>query len=308
MSQSGNASGALGIFRPAHLGCPVCNTDPKRHTAYATSAHEKLADDRYKGYGCGHEFALFEALRAGCHETFGILATFSHWQWFKEETVVVGRLAQISVPVPSGVKLFAAFLTPHTPADGPQIHYLPRVVDLNNSELLISTTGATTTPPEMLGKEMRLMVGVYGHSPSESSGWARLLYESLTDFSEHKYSMAIFKLATSLEIACDRTFETYLERKGVPVSLVQRLLRSGRNWEVRMGRLGDITPTFLEANELEAFQTASKTFLETVRVHRNAFAHDDPDKLDHKDASEAFATCFPILWGVERILVGKGLD
>ena len=197
----------LGIFRPTYLSCPVCNTDPGSYSFYAVSAHKRLTIDRYKGYGCGHEFTLFEALRTCCRDVFGILGTFSHWQWSKEESIVVGRISKISVPMPSDVKLFAAFLMPHTPADGPQILYLPRVLDLDGPELFISATGLTNTPPEMLGKEMRLGVALYGYSQGESRGWTRLLYESLTDFSERRYSLAVFKLATSLEIACERMLD-----------------------------------------------------------------------------------------------------
>lgn len=291
-----------GIFRPTHLGCPVCNQETKHFTAYGISAYQSLANDRYKGYGCGHEFSLFDALLKRCHGTFGILSTFSHWQWNSEEAVIVGSLFKIPVPVPTDVTLFAAFLTPYSPLDGPQVGYLPRVLDMSGPELLISTTGTLGTPPEQLGTKMGLFVGVYGFLNPESRGWARLLYESLTDYSEHKYSLAIFKLATSLEIACEKTIEIYLKEKDVSSSLVQRLLKSGRNWDTRMGRLCDIAPNFLDASELEAFEKAGKDSVKTVRGHRNAFAHDDPVNPDHAAASEAFTTCFPLFWGIERIL------
>lgn len=294
---------ALGIFRPSYLGCPVCNTDRQRHTAFAVSAHQQLADGKLKGHCCGHEFTLFEALRAGCHETFGILATFSHWQWSKKATINVGRLSKIPVPTPATIKLFAAFLTPY----GSQLFYLPHVLDLNGPELLISTTATTSTPPEMLGKEMCLTVSVYGYNPSESRGWVRLLYESLTDYSEHRYAMAVFKLATSVEIACDRTLEIYLGDKLVQPSLIQHLLNSSRNWHARMNRVRDLASFFLQHDELEAFQEAATKFLETVRKYRNAFAHDDPDVLDHDQASDAFEICFPLFWGIERIIEKIGL-
>jgi len=291
-----------GIFQPTHLGCPVCNQETNHHIAYGISAYQSLAKERYKGYKCGHEFSLFDALRKGCHGTFGILSTFSHWQWSSEEAVIVGRLFKIPVPVPSDVTLFAAFLTPYTPSNGPQVHYIPRVLDLSGPELLISTTGSLVTPSEQLGTEMRLFVGVYGFRQSESRGWARLFYESLTDYSEHKYGLAIFKLATSLEIACEKTIEIYLKKKDVSSSLVQRLLKSGRNWDTRMGRLSDIAPIFLEPSEWEAFEKATKDSVMTVRSYRNAFAHDDPVTANYTDASEAFTTCFPLFWGIERIL------
>ncbi len=292
----------FGIFDPPYLGCPTCNADPKRHTGYAVSAHTRVTRETYRGCGCGHEFSLFEALKTGCHGTFGILGTFSHWQWSTETAVTVGRLSTISVPVPSGIRLFATFLTPYTPADGPQVRYIPKTLDTKGGELLISATAFGTTPIEMLGTEMRLSVGVYGCRESESRGWTRLLYESLGDYSEHRYTMAVFKLATSLEIACDRSLEVYLNGKSIPPSLTRRMLNSGRNWHTRLGRVREILPTLLTKNELDAFDEAAKVYLDTVRTHRNAFAHDDPDSLDHGTASKAFKTSFPILWAIERIV------
>ena len=291
----------MGIFRPTHLGCPICNQDPSRHSTYSIGAHKKLPGDCYEGHVCGHEFSLFDALYKGCHDTFGILSTFSHWQWSSEEAVIVGRLFKIPVPVPGDVTLFAAFLTPYTPSDGPQVHYIPRVLDLSGPELLISTAGSLTTPSEQLGIEMRLFVGVYGFSKPESRGWVRLLYESLTDYSEQKHSLAIFKLATSLEIACEKAIEMYLKKKDVSLSLVQRFLKSGRNWDGRIGRLCDIAPSFLGSSELAALETAVKDSASKVRSYRNAFAHDDPVTVDYYASSEAFKACFPIFWGIERI-------
>ena len=91
------------------LGCPVCNQDPNHHSGYGISAFKRLTENRYKGHVCGHEVGLFEALQRGCHGTFGILGTFSHWHWTSEREVVVGRLFKIPVPIPADVNLFAAF-------------------------------------------------------------------------------------------------------------------------------------------------------------------------------------------------------
>lgn len=293
------------IFQPTFLGCPVCNEDPKRHSACAISAHEKLAEDRYKGHGCGHEFRLFEALCKGCLGLFGILNTFSHWHWYSEEVIVVGRLFKIPVPIPADITLFAASLAQYTPSNGPQVGYLPRVLDMSGPELLLSTVGSLGTTPEQLGSEMRLFVGVYGSRMSETRGWVRLLYESLTDYSEKRHSIAIFKLATSLEIACEKTIEVYLGRKGVAPSLIQRLLQSGRSWDARLRRLRDIAPIYLEPVELEALERSAKDSVKTIRAYRNAFAHDDPTTADYRAAEEAFKTSFPLLWGIDRILTAS---
>jgi hypothetical protein len=292
------------IFQPTFLGCPICNKDMNRHSGYRTSAHEKLAEDRYKGCGCGHEFRLFEALYKGCHGLFGILNTFSHWYWYSEEAIVVGRLFKVPVPIPVDINLFAAFLTPYTPSGGPQTHYIPRVLDMGGPELLISTAGSVETPSEQLGAEMRLFVGVYGYRKPDFRGWVRLLYESLGDYSEKNHGIAIFKLATSLEIACNNAVETYLNGKGVSPRLGQRLLRSGRSWDTRLGRLCDIAATYLGPVELEAFEKSAKNSVKTIRDYRNAFAHDDPTTADYKAATEAFVTAFPIVWAIERTLIG----
>lgn len=261
-----------------------------------------MAEDRYEGYVCGHEFSLFEALRQGCHGTFGILSTFSHWQWVSEEAVVVGRLFKIPIPIPSSINLFAAFLTPYTPSGGPQVQYIPRVLDMSGPELFISTAGSLETPSEQLGEEMRLFVGVYGYRKPDSRGWVRLLYERLGDYSEKNHSTAIFKLATSLEIACENAVETYLNGKAVAPNLVNRLSRSGRSWDARLGRLSDIVPAFLGPLEMEAFQKAATDSKKSIRNYRNSFAHDDPIMPDYRAAAEAFKTAFPLFWGIDRIL------
>ena len=290
------------IFQPIHLGCPVCNKDPKRHSLYGISAHKKVAEDWYEGYACGHQFSLFEALQQGCHGTFGILNTFSHWLWTSEEAVVVGRLFKIPIPVPSGINLFAAFLTPYAPPDGPQVHYIAKVLDKGGSELLISTAGSLETPSEQLGDEMRLFVGAYGYRRPDSRGWVRLLYESLGDYSEKNHGTAIFKLATSLEIACENAVEAYLKGKAVAPNLVDRLSRSGRSWDARLGRLSEVVPAFLSTLEMEAFQKAASDSIKSIRKYRNSFAHDDPITPDYHAADEAFKTAFPLFWGIDRIL------
>lgn len=294
----------LRIFQPTHIGCPVCNQDPNSHSSCGISAYKRLVEDRYKGHLCEHEFSLFEALQRGCQGTFGILSTFSHWQWHSEKEVVVGRLFKIPVPIPADIDLFAAFLTPYTPLDGPQVGYIPRVLDMSGPELLISTAGTLGTLPEQLGTEMCLNVAVYGSRKPESRGWMRLLYESLRDYSEHNWSIAIFKLATSLEIACEKTVEAYLNEQGVATPLIQRLSRSGRSWEARLGRLSDIAPAFLGSLEVDAFEKSVKCSVKTIRSYRNSFAHDDPVTADYYAASEAFKTSFPLFWGMERILAG----
>ncbi|MGE0471813.1 MAG: hypothetical protein AB7L09_16320 [Nitrospira sp.] len=295
----------LSIFRPTHLGCPVCNKDSKRHSLYEILAHKKLTEDQYEGHLCRHKFSPFEALYRGCHGIFGVLNTFSHWQWSSEETVVVGSLLKLPVTIPADIKPFAAFLTPYTPSDGPQVHYVPQVLEMNGPELLISTAGSLGTPPEQLGTRMRLMVGIYGFCKPETRGWARLLYESLTEYSMHRYSVAIFKLATSLEIACERATEAYLASKGVGISLIQLILRDARNWPARLGRIREIVPVYLSPIELEAFEKSARLSEEKVRRYRNAFAHDDPATPDHRAAEEAFKTSFPLLWGIDRMLTAS---
>lgn len=290
------------IFQPTHLGCPVCNQDPNRHSTYSISAHKRLAGDSYKGHICGHEFTLFEALQRGCCGTFGILSTFSHWQWSSEREVVVGRLFKIPVPIPVDISLFAAFLTPYTPSDGPQVDYIPRVLDMRGAELLISAAGSLATPSEQLGTAMRLFIGVYGFRKPNSRGWMRLLYESLQDYSENKYSLAVFKLATSLEIACEKATEAYLNERVVSPSVIKRILRGTRGWDGRLGHLEDIAPIYLRLPELDAFKKAAKNSVKSIRDGRNAFAHDDPDTADHNVATQAFITSFPIFWLIERVL------
>lgn len=292
------------LFRPRRLGCPTCNTRPNSHSTLRLSAFEQLANDRFRGRQCGHEFTLFDALKRGCRGSFGILSTFAHWEWSDTHTVIVGRLATIAVPAPADVTVFAAFLSQYSNTDSDSAHVtcFSRVLELGGPELLISTAGPTTAPKEALGTEAELGVSVYGRRSDDLRSWVRLLYESLTDYSEHDYSLAVFKLCASLEIGCDKALEAYLHSKLVPIKMVTRFRSSGRNWDTRLSRLVDMSDDTLDSTEAREIAAACDEFKQTVRHYRNAFAHDDPAPLDHDRASNAFSTSFPLLWALEKIL------
>jgi hypothetical protein len=241
---------------------------------------------------------LFQALKNGCHGLFGILSTFAHWQANFEESVTVGRINTVNIRLPEGVVLFAAFLAPQ---GGPEVQYIAKVWGgIGGSELWILTSEIGHTSPVGLGTRTPLDVGVYGYQADSAAGWARLLYDSLADLSEQRYAMAVFKLATSVEILCERTFEKYLEGKTISAPVIRKLLRSGRSWDSKFGRIQELAPPYLDSDELVEFQAAGNEF-RTVRELRNSFAHDAPQAPAHADATNSFQVAFSLIWAMDRI-------
>lgn len=290
----------MAIFDPPFLGCPTCNPDPQRRSGYRTSAHTLIEEGLFRGYGCGHEFSLYQALRRECEGgVFGIINAFSHWQWGEEQSITVGRIHNFSLPIPEDIQPFAAFLTPATPDGGSSIPFFPKILVLGPTELAVTTSAVASTPAENLGGEMNLMIGVYGCRNKDASGWQSLLYESLTDFSEQRYALAIFKLATSAELLCDRVFELYMTGKGIPDHLTERI--SGRNWDARIGRVFEISEGYLSDDEVADLKDANGPFKSAVRERRNAYAHDAPEPLEHQEAANAFAAAFPLFWHLDHV-------
>lgn len=292
------------VFRPTYLGCPVCNTDPQRHFGSSIGAFQRLEDGGYRSVECGHDFTLFDALHKGCRGMFGVVGTFAHWSWTSNEELVVGRLSTIQVPVPSGFKSFAVFLTPEWPPNDQEYasNFRPDIVHMGESNLLISLVGLGNVPVEALGKRGKVCAAVYAYRANDFRGWMRLLYDGLTDFSSQQYALALFKLATSMEIGCDQVVRRYLERQGLRASMIDRLLRNSRSWSERFSRFREVSSEFLSERESEVLSKSSEVIDRTLRSHRNAFAHDDPVLPNHRQASEAFHASFPLIWAVDKVL------
>lgn len=243
---------------------------------------------------------MFSALRATCSDLYGILGTFSDWQWSKQTLLIAGQLNRIPIPTHPGVKIFATNVTPQ--GIPPRVPLLwARVIKLDDEELVVSAPVVANSPGANLGTNVAAFVSLSGHTTSEFHGWATLLFESLTDYSEMRVSLAVFKLATALQLATDRTLEMYLNSRSVDANLSRKLLKGTRQWHARIGGLSDLAEIVLDDEERAAFGTAAKGFLEEVRVQRNQFAHDHPDELTYDEATRAFETCFPLFWGIDRI-------
>lgn len=290
------------IFDPVFLGCPVCNSGKQSSSGYRTSAHTLIQKDLYRGYDCQHEFTLYEALKQECKVgVFGILNVFAHWQWSNEETITVGRIHNFTLPIPENIQPFSAFLTPSVPDGAEAIPFFPKVLVLGPTELAITTSAVANTPTKNIGGEMNLMIGIYGCRNKDASGWQTLLYESLTDFSEQRYALAIFKLATSAELLCDRVFELYMEKKGVTEGLTKRLLGAGRYWDARFSRTLEVCGDYLSADEMTELGSLRGPFQLAVRNFRNSFAHDTSEPPKHKDVVRAFEAAFPLFWHLDKV-------
>jgi hypothetical protein len=213
----------------------------------------------------------------------------------------LGQLEKIAPPIPPHIRILTAFLTGQGGGDPQSVFGVPQVVTIGDTEILLSTTAFLGAPTEHLGKRVRLNVSVYGVDKSETRGWTKLLYESLADLAERRYAIATFKLATSVEIACERAIERYVRQCGVPEGLTDKLMSGGKNWHARMARMREIAKSILQPQEFSIFLTAADQFLTQVRVLRNAFAHDQLQDLGSDDVKEAHRICFPILWCVDKV-------
>lgn len=283
------------------LGCPVCNDKPKQKSGYAFHAHKPLGGEKFKGYGCGHEFSLFEALRSDCRGFFGIIGVYAPWQWHDDMTITVGKLETLPVPVEEGIELFAGFLTPSALKDGTGVHYIPKFLNLTGPKILFSTVGVLTATAAELGTEMPLGAMVFGYPAAGAEPWKKILYEGLTDFSEQRAQPALFKLAQSLELYCDRLIYVYLTKKLVKEALTEQLFKSGRNWAARRDRILSIAPDYIGGTELEGFKKSMSGFYEKIRPLRNSYAHEGLGEIKMDIVKEAYELSFPILWGLERM-------
>lgn len=119
---------------------------------------------------------------------------FAHWSWVSTQTIKVGQFESIEVDVPKGIELFAAFLTPNSVEGKTPVPFLSKILELEQSKLLITTSATLNALDEHFGAEMPLTVMVYGNIKDDKP-WKRYLYESLRDFSEQQHTMSLFKLA-----------------------------------------------------------------------------------------------------------------
>jgi hypothetical protein len=259
-----------------------------------------VGERKFVGFQCEHEFTLFESLAKKIPSFFSILTTYTTWSWGGTVEIPVGMLHQIKIPFPRGQIPFAAFLTQFCPESGPQVMYLPKVVAFESEGILISTPAVLNTPADLLGIKMNLDVSVECYGPNESRTWALLFFDALRDFSEHKYEIALTKLVTSLEIACEISFEMLMMKNNLPSKLIERIQSDGRNWHSRLLRFEYSVNNLLEPLEYEYFIKGKQRFLNEVVKLRNGRTHQNDVSINHKDAVMAFSTCFPLLWAIER--------
>jgi len=157
------------------------------------------------------------------------------------------------------------------------------------------------SPDDHLGLSTNVDATVYCYEPYETRGWVKLLFDGLNDFSNKQFGLAVFKLVTALEIACESIFKKYLEEKNIPEKLAKRLLADGKNWHSRIEKLSNIAEITLIESEFFVFKKNSGEFLKDVRSLRNIFAHDSGVEITQTAAVNAFATSFPIIWSVDKI-------
>lgn len=284
------------IFNPSILGCPTCSPNG----GVGIQAHQKLPNQRFIGHLCGHEFSLFESLNGQTKSFFSVLQTYASWRWSDSLDIKIGMLSKISIPFPLGITPYAAFLT-STFNKPSSVTGLPKVIAFEQDGILISNSAYLNSPNNSLGLFSCVDAAVYCYKIDEKSSWKKLLFDGLHDFSNQQFGLAVFKLVTALEIACEFIFKKYFEIKNIPEQLAKRLLTDGKSWHSRIEKLLCIAEIILIESEFRVLKKSANIFLNEVRTMRNMFAHDSSSEITQVLAINAFSTSFPLIWAVDKI-------
>lgn len=290
-------------FDPKHIGCPICNTKSNHYHSYQSTAHKRINDEKLIGYGCGHEFTLFDALRSECQKggLFGILSCFSHCQAYKSELITAGKINIISIPTPDDHTIFSIFMSQQGRSPHKDALCAPKIIATNKDEIVVSCAALKNVPNELLGNPINMNISVYGYYSKDAPGWKKLFYEGIHDYSENNYSMSVFKLATSVEGYCETTVGNYLNSKNIGIGLSDRILKSSRGWNTIINYFSEISNYFLSKRELLTLKESVDFFNREVRPFRNKFAHDNPDSIGHDGCDKAFENAFSIFWCMDRV-------
>ena len=170
-----------------------------------------------------------------------------------------------------------------------------------DGEVIISLPTTPDDTSESIGKPYTITVWAYSYDSLFAPGWKRLLYDGLHDFAERRNLLAIFKLATSVELYADLVFEKYLIKKSISPRLSNRLRGSARTWPARAARVADLALSLLTDQEAKQYEVARPGYKKLVREPRNLFAHGHTEEVTEEATSNAYGAAFDILWTINKI-------
>jgi len=295
----GKGRAGLKLFAPTQLSCPLCHPDPQWPVYYETSAFSYTGDRAYQGSRrshCNHEFSLYSALRVMTRGgQLGLVNAFSHKQWQSAVPIVPGQSIDIRIPVVPQLKPFLAFGA----ANGGEAFTAELTIIADNHAVALTTAAQG----ERVSDEApRLVVTVHYHDSTAPSAWSSLLYESLADYAHKRHSLAIVKLAASIEIFADCLYDKYLRDKARALpDVAARILEDAASWEARFRRIEDIVALLLPLEAQARYVAAAPMFRQSVRKPRLEFLRGAVEAWAHDEASRAFEAAFDVLWTFDEL-------
>lgn len=295
------------LFQPKFLGCPRCNSKLDENSSSASSfwSFQEVSADVFACPKCKAKFSLLEGLKCQSKSIFGIINVYAHDSAIKQIEVTVGKIGTVNFDLIEDHSPIAEFYSQKASGVGKTIGSIFDTLGWNENELIFTSSATTNASKDQLGEPLTVNVSVYTVKGAGSPGWQRLLYESLTDLSRQRNGLAVFKLATSAEILCDRLFERYLTTKSVPKSVQETV--SGRIffWPDRVKRTQSLIETVIDTNTSKLFGKAAESF-KYVRNQRNKFAHDDPNPIKTEQAELSFRKSIDLFWYLDKLRAAIG--
>lgn len=289
----------MNIFLPSTIYCPFCNASADKYIGHNRSEYTLLDNGHYTSSFCKHEFSLFDSLSSQIDNYFGILNAFSHWNVIENKYLTIGTLNRIAIKLPPGYALYSAIVTPHVISEDD--FYLYDILSVNREYVTISTYTHNDSNTNILGSKRDITFSAYAYNTLRKPNYYCLLYESIKDLCEKRFTLSVVKLATFIEMFCDSTLSKYLKCKTIQDAFSIKFIKNLRNWDSRYEYLSMIANEFLEDPEIHFLKSTKNSFTNLVRNPRNNFSHSFPPSISMQECLQAFRSSFPIIWALDSI-------
>lgn len=287
------------LFRPCYIA--------KLHTGginrLPISDFQEIEPGYFESKKHNFSISLYDSLKDSVNFSLDhVLSSFSHWCWTTIMPVTIGNTVRIETPLPPDHSIFATPLPAAVMGSSKGQHFFPHLFLVETNIILIGSTSHETPTENPIGSQMEMIITVYAYNSRENPGWKRILYDSLSDLSLHRWDVAIFKLATAIELFADAIFDGYLVSKTVPDHLRKRIVRSARNWDSKLERVLDVLAAMDGSATSDKITGIVKSqFAKKVRSPRNDFAHGDPEYIGPDEAHDAFKAAFDLIWTFDHL-------
>lgn len=290
----------MALFHPPFLTCPRCHQPTSGLNTWPTAGYVETGAGKLRSSRCGHEFQRQEAIKTLVDfSRHKVLLAFSHWCHNVVARVSVGNISRIELPVPDGYSVFAAPLPAAVMGDG-EHHFFPHLFMIDKKWLSIGTTAHELPSNNPVGTEMEFLVEAYAFDAADAPGWKRLLYESLSDLSELRWDLSVFKLETAVHLYADLIFESYLAQK-LDRRVARQILRRLRSWDDREKSIKYIYLAELDGGIENQIDEIFGGYKKHVKEPRNSLAHDKPKPIHPDRAHDAFKAAFEVLWMLDEL-------